>query len=665
VGVGVAWDTRVARPMTAEYVVQILHGVGFLTGAGLYGMLVTMVLRDVRHGAPGVRRDGGLAMLTGVLGLVWNFGALVLVTHPRPSPALSASAYAALGLLPAVFVHAAARPWRSARSGLRVGRWIVGLGYTLAGGAALAQVGEAAAAGRTPSRVAFEVLAVGFLGIVVLMVVASPADARRRGGFLWAGALALFSVSAWHLGQHEPGAEAWHAVVLGHHASIPLALAILWIDFRFALADIFLKRALAVLILVSLVVGLYLGLYGARLGREQQLALPPEWVLVALALFTATALSYPAIRKVTGWFVDVVLLKRPDASALRTEIARRLLSCDTAEDTLAVVTGCLAPALSAETASWEVCAEAAPMGQDLVRLPDRADRLGLGVFVPAAEPPHYLLRFHSLGGGRRILSDDVALLESVALITARRLDALRWIHERCERDLREQLVAKLATEAELRALQAQLNPHFLFNALNTLGYLMKAAPDRARTTLLDLTKLLRAVLKRSGGGVVTLGQEIDLVESYLAVERARFEDRLRLHVDVPLSLRTWPVPPLLVQPLVENAIKHGIAPRRAGGEIVVKAWAEGSGGGGGITDILFIEVSDTGVGASDLALAEGRARGVGLTNVERRLRVHYGTSAGLSVASHVGTGTRATLRLPSAPMRNAPAGSAAMVAERR
>jgi len=645
--------------MSAEYIVQILHGVGFLTGAALYGMLVGMVLRDAGRGALRVRRDDGLAMLTGVLGLVWNIGALVLVTHPRAPQVLSAIAYAALGLLPAVFVHVAVSSWRHDRRGFGFEGWIAGLGYALAAGAAVAQVAEAAASGRSPSREAFQALAVGFVAIVGLMVAASPPDARRRGGLLWTVALALFSASAWHLGQHQPGAEAWHSVVLGHHASIPLALAILWIDYRFALADIFLKRALAVLVLVGVIVGSYLGLYGARLGHEQELALPPRWVLVALALSTVTALCYPIIRRATGWFVDVVLLKRPDAAGLRGQIARRLGSCDTADDILTLVTDSLAPALSAGRASWDVTAENAATGQDLVRLPDRSGRSGLEVFVPTAEPPHYVLRFHSLGGGRRILSGDVALLESVALLTARRLDALRWIHERCERDLREEMVAKLATEAELRALQAQLNPHFLFNALNTLAYLMKAAPDRARTTLLDLTKLLRAVLKRSGGDVATLGQELELVESYLAIERARFEDRLHLRVDVPLSLRSLPVPPLIVQPLVENAIKHGIAPRREGGEIVVRAWLEGSRDVTSGPETLFVEVSDTGVGSSEQALAEGRARGVGLTNVEKRLRAHYGAEAGLEVASRAGQGTRATLRLPGRPAhREGPVGLA-------
>ncbi len=636
--------------MTAEYLVQILHGVGFLTGVALYGMLVAMVLRDASRGAADVRRDDGLALLTGVLGLVWNLGALALVTQTRLPHRPLALAYAALGLLPAVFVHAAVRSWADGQ-GRPAGQWIIGLGYALAGGVALAQVGAAVAVGTTPSGTAFQVLAVGFLVVAALMVAASPPDARRRAGLVWTLGLAVFSVSAWHLGRHESETEAWSAVVLGHHASIPLVLAILWIDYRFALADIFLKRALAILVLVGVVVALDLGLYQAHLGQVEHPAPPPTWILLALALSTATALSYPLIRRATGRFVDSVLLLRPDTSELRAEIARRLLACGTADDTLKLVADSLAPALSAERVSWESSPGAPPAGQALVRLPDRSAQADVEVSVPTAEPPHYVLRFGSLAGGRHILSDDLALLESVALATARRLDALRWIHERCERDLREELVAKLASEAELRALQAQLNPHFLFNALNTLGYLMKAAPDRARTTLLDLTKLLRAVLKRSGGGVVTLGQEIDLVESYLAIERARFEDRLRLRLDVPVSLRGWRVPPLLVQPLVENAIKHGIAARGEGGEIAVRAWLEDAPGQGPAAKTLAIEVSDTGLGASEAAIAAGRTRGVGLASIEKRLGAHYGALASLCVASRVGHGTRATLRLPASATR--------------
>src|SRR5205085_7326801 len=101
-----------------------------------------------------------------------------------------------------------------------------------------------------------------------------------------------------------------------------------------------------------------------------------------------------------------------------------------------------------------------------------------------------------------------------------------------------------------------------FNALTTLGYLIQTAPDRALETLLRLTALLRGVLRRSEGEFATLGEEIDLIESYLEIEQARFEERLRVMIDVPPALRGIRLPALLIQPLVENAIKHGISPRR-------------------------------------------------------------------------------------------------------
>jgi signal transduction histidine kinase len=632
--------------MASEYLVEILHGVGFLTGAALYAMLVAMVVQGAGWNASRLRRDAGLPLVTGLLGLTWNLGALGIVTNPRTHASAFVVAYAALGLLPAVFVHATVRSWKGRGRVGRADHWITGSAYALSGGAALVQFVAAVRGQPIPSAVAFDALAAGFVVLVAVMVAASPADSRRSARLLWTAALAFFAVSAWHLGQHQGGAEGWHAVVVGHHASVPLAIAILWSDYRFALADIFLKRALAVTALVTVVASLSLGLFGAHLlPHTSDAPVSPRWVLAALTLFIATALSYPLMRRASAWLVDSVLLRRPDGARLRADLARRLASCETAEDVLGLVTGTLAPALSARRASWDETAEPPPAGRELVRLPDRSGSPAVLLTVPTAEPPHYVVAFESLEGGRRVLSDDAALLENVALAAARRLDALRWLHERCERDLREELVAKLATEAELRALQAQLNPHFLFNALNTLGYLMTAAPERARSTLLDLTRLLRAVLKRSGGERTTLGEEVDLVLAYLAIERARFEERLRASVDVSPALRGIAVPPLLVQPLVENAIKHGIAPRKEGGEIVVRASVEQP-DAASADGVLTIEVSDTGVGATEDALRAGRARGVGVTNVEKRLQAHYGLGASLALTSRPGEGTRVVLRFP-------------------
>jgi sensor histidine kinase YesM len=160
-------------------------------------------------------------------------------------------------------------------------------------------------------------------------------------------------------------------------------------------------------------------------------------------------------------------------------------------------------------------------------------------------------------------------------------------------------------------------------------------------TLMRLTTLLRAVL-RSEGEYTTLGREIEVVECYLDIEQARFEHRLGVRIEVADRLRTISIPPLVLQPLVENAVKHGIAPQRLGGEVAVCARLDG----GTDNPQLAITVSDTGAGASSEAFRRGRELGVGLRNVERRLDCQYGKAASVSIQSAVGGGTSVEIRLP-------------------
>jgi two-component system LytT family sensor kinase len=288
------------------------------------------------------------------------------------------------------------------------------------------------------------------------------------------------------------------------------------------------------------------------------------------------------------------------------------------------------------------------------------------VTVPTAEPPYYRFQIGMLAGGRRLLSDDIAMLEAVAVMAARRIDALRVTHERCEQSLREQEINKLATEAQLRALRAQINPHFLFNALTTIGYLVQTAPDRALETLMKLTSLLRSVL-RTDGEFVTLEQEVQLIVSYLDIERARFEERLRVSIDIPKELLSVRIPSLLVQPLVENAIKHGITPSRFGGEVRIRARLERAlDDASRNSDVLEITVSDSGIGASEIELARGRRRGVGLSNLEERLRSYGGASASLQIDSVRGEGTIVELRLPLLPgVPDRSSGSVLSIGEKR
>ena len=405
------------------------------------------------------------------------------------------------------------------------------------------------------------------------------------------------------------------------------------------------------------------------LAFDQFLRVDPRQVGALVTLWVATTLAYPAMRHAISWFVDRVILRRPDYRSLRAAAARRVQAHDDIPALLTELCVLLTPAMSARTVTWQEWS--LPVGEDVgssvVTVGDPALRVATAlprpsgrdarearrpaaaVVLPVAEAPRYALIVAELTGGRRLLSDDLSALESIAIVVARRIDAIRITRERYQRELREQEVAKLVTEAELRALRAQVNPHFLFNALTTVGYLIQTAPDRALETLLRLTSLLRGVL-RSEGEFATLGRELDLVEAYLEIEQARFEERLRIRIDVPAALRTIRVPALLLQPIVENAVKHGVAPRQQGGTVAIRGTLEPAADG---SLYLSLTVVDTGCGVTEVELRRRRALGVGLSNVERRLQGQYGADASLSVQSVPGTGTTVTIRLPAESSRTA------------
>jgi hypothetical protein len=425
--------------------------------------------------------------------------------------------------------------------------------------------------------------------------------------------------------------------LLGHHASLPLAVAILYQDYPFALADLFLKRALALLTVVAIAFVAVATFGDNSAAFAAFIEHDPRQFALLLTLWVGTALMYPALKSALAWFVDTVLLRRPDYRAVRERVGRAVQTLDDDEAVLATVAAEIAPALSSPRVTWQKIDAANELPGRLVTTgTDAVTR----VMVPTAEAPRYLMTVAPLTRGRRLLSDDVATLDAIVTVAARRIDSIRVTQERHDREIREREMGRLATEAELRALRAQINPHFLFNALTTIGYLIQTAPPRALQTLLRLTSLLRGVL-RSEGEFTTLGRELDVIEAYLDIERARFEQRLRVTCDVPPKLRHIRLPVLVLQPIVENAVKHGVAPRADGGDITIVARIEP-----GIPRCLSICVRDTGAGASADALRRGRDRGVGLRNVERRLRGQYGSAASLSIDTAPGAGTLVELRIP-------------------
>jgi hypothetical protein len=719
----------------------LVNVVGFFLGAVLYGMLLAMALGAAvpaatdawaaRWRSPASR----LMILTGLLGLLWNIGALTAYGF---SPSLRDAtlrvplviAFAALGFLPAVVVHSVlTRQPRLPAS--RTARLTFVAAYALSATASVMQFRAAWLDQPLPSPAALSLLTAGFIILILALLVTTPRRAADGDGYegraIWVAALSVFAVSAVHLAQHT-GGESWWTEVVGHHASLLLALAILSRDYRFAFADIFLKRALTLTLLLAIVLAVHLTVGLPWLAERSPDPTGAHLTTYVLALALLTVSLQSVLRRTSAWFVDTVILRRPDYARLPIDIAGRLADQHHADDVFRVVSTQLADALDATwvrvaqladasitvhgaivrvgaeadllarrttsahidgaSPAVETSGIAATTDSNLKRhsesgrssgstglagstasagapSPDAASSLALtphaALIVPTVDAPRYVFLIGQLLGGRRLLSDDLMLLESIAVTAARRLDALRVAHERVEATVREQQISRLATEAELRALRAQLNPHFLFNALTTVGYLIQTAPDRAMGTLLRLTSLLRGVLRRTTNEFSTLGDELELIEAYLEIEQARFEERLRVTIDVAPALRTLSIPSLLVQPLVENAVKHGIAPSVPGGEVIVAAFLEsdtGPGGGAGTVsgtgEQLRLSIRDTGVGTTDGALARGRARGVGISSVEHRLRVHYGNAASVRISSLPEVGTTVDLVIPVQGTRKGP-----------
>lgn len=218
--------------------------------------------------------------------------------------------------------------------------------------------------------------------------------------------------------------------------------------------------------------------------------------------------------------------------------------------------------------------------------------------------------------------------------------SLNHYRQKRERELAAaQFEAELA-QAQLDALRLQLRPHFLFNTLNTISILMLKDVGRARQTLGRLSELLRALLRHSEAHEVTLRQELEFLENYLEIERTRFPDRLEVSMKVDPATLDARVPSLILQPVVENAIKHGIAPRAEAGRIEVSAER--------VNGAVRLQVRDDGAGLPHNAEARAASR-VGLSNTRARLERMYGSGWSLELCDATGGGTVVNISIPFSP----------------
>jgi two-component system, LytTR family, sensor kinase len=270
------------------------------------------------------------------------------------------------------------------------------------------------------------------------------------------------------------------------------------------------------------------------------------------------------------------------------------------------------------SASWEMLPLAACIGLEL-------GRLGVG----HAFKPGWLFFID----GPNWWSVALLLLATVMTVT---VPIKIWNNTRIEMNLEQH--QQLLLKARMDALSSQINPHFLFNTLNTVSSLIRYDPDRARIVLLKLSKILRRLLRKHET-FVALKEELGFVDDYLDIEVARFgRDTLQIFKEVEAQTLDSFVPSMLLQPIVENSIKHGLAAKIEGGQITIRTSS--------VEGRLVIEVEDNGIGIPEERMSQVYVDGIGISNVHERLRVLYGADFRMEIFSREGEGTRIRIDVP-------------------
>jgi hypothetical protein len=546
----------------------LVNTLGHSAGVLLFGIFLVLLLQDR---ATALRRK---PMIAAGLALAWNLASLIVLGSGE-SDSLAvrwtiAIGFAVLSLLPAVLFDLCLG---------EQGGGLVRAGYALSIVSIIPHVAEVFQPDTNLHRQAMTAIAVGF-GILTV-VAAFRADGSTR--LVGTMSLFLLAMSFVHLGEGH-GEQIWSQELAFHHAAIPLALLVLLQDYRFVLLDAFL-RVVANGILAAVFVSV-----SVLMWRLTGLSMPSTPFGLALSLVGAclVLVLFAVARTRVQQMLTRVLFRRPDETGLLNALR-------------------------------------VPIRDEEVYLEETVELLGRFVSAPAriaAQPDTEAeaqvpvktssgLRFILLGrrtGGRRYLSEDLAGLTRAGEAIAEQLE----LHHESE-------LRRLISQAELRALQSQIHPHFLFNALNALYGIIPREARAARDTVLNLADIFRYFLD-TRKTLVPLSEEMRIVTAYLEIERVRLGEKMRAEIGIAPDALDILIPVLSIQPLVENAVKYGIAPLSTGGVVAIEARRDGDG--------LNVRVSDTGRGFQD-----HDQRGVGLENVQRRLELSYGRAAQLDVYS--------------------------------
>jgi signal transduction histidine kinase len=588
----------------------LVNTIGHSVGAILFAVFLYLGLRD----QAGVRlRASRMSLAAAGLALTWNVASLLVVAVQDAG--LPGAGFAsglgltALTLLPAVLLQLAV----GSRS-----VWLCRLGFLFS----IVSIGFHWSefmfdAPQFHAR-ALRVTTIGFALLTILAAITIlRGRAKETGRLFGTMALFLFALSFVHFGfEFKPGI--WQLEVIVHHAGIPVAMFVLLQDYRFVFLDA-LVRVLANLTVAGAALVATFWLL-ARTGIEVSGITTP---FRGGLLFVAASLALVGFAVLRGWFQQLltrVLFRRGNLddtlAALRRHeeapegyiawaMARvgRYIEAQPVEASAKI-----ARRLRDEAVLEPVLAGRLPSGRDL--LTDR----DVEVITPLRMSPGEV-RYFFFGrrpGGRPYLSEDLEALRRLTEQVAEHMMHYRDIEMR-----------RLMAQAELKALQAQIHPHFLFNALNSLYGVIPREAKGARQTVLNLADILRYFLQ-SGRTWIPLEEELNIVRAYLEVERLRLGERLETGIDVDPEALGHLIPMLSVQPLVENAVKHGISRQAGGGVVRLRIGCEGG--------WLEVMVSDTGPGFAE-SPAGGDGHGLGLENVNRRLQLCYGEECRLRVES--------------------------------
>jgi hypothetical protein len=590
----------------------LINILGHAAGALIFAIFLALLFSG--RGWSGVR-GRNLSGLAAALSLAWNVGSLaVLAGLPgRAGDIAAAFSFSVLSLLPAVLLQISLG---------EANRLLVWLGYLLSSVAVVMHFWEIGRNGAALHQSALLIITVGFLiltAAAVLRAVARASAVRIAGAMC----LALFSASFVHFGAGH-ATQAWSSELIFHHAGIPLALFVLLQDYRFVLLDAFVRflaNALLAAIVTALLIAAAFRL--ALVERAQPDPLHVALLLISVCLFLV---FFAWLRnRVQKWLTHAVF--RQGSVADLPSRVKNGPAFSSEEQYLDWAAAAIAAAV--KTRQFAVAGAGELPQMAALHAPAAASGLPAGwSWAEAAVPVRVgaggskVIVLGRRQGGRRYLSEDLDALGRAAAEIAESLEALR------QREMN-----RLVSQAELRALQSQINPHFLFNALNTLYGVIPREAHEARRIVLNLSGIFRYFLQ-TDRTFVPLALEMEIVRAYLEIEQLRLGDRLRVEIDDQPATLDVPIPVLSVQPLVENAIKHGLSRRTDPGLLKVRTWLQ--------SGSLTVRVENSASGS----VTQDRGTGVGLQNVRRRLEICYGPVADLALS--IGPEwTTAELRIPT------------------